>query len=363
MRKYLIIILLSTSLTSWGRADSLRTGFFRYSPATQSLLADINPHFLRFDVAGATNHSEYDYGQTDKAYRIGFYGNIGVNIPVFWANIKSAENQRRKGENKDADALSDSQSSRFAIGLTMPVQAQIWLDLLEPRTSPVVDTDYRIGLPIWTFLHRLNRGFAKNYAITFAPFTHESTHLGDELALQHRRHGLPIERVNVSANWWELQFTLNAEEDRLTQNHCFRVGLVMLWNPKSGWYFIDENEGDPTLARKKRSPWEAYLQYQYQSPAKKGFQGVASIEIRNRALLGYPSFTWHDNGAIDYAIQKEKRIFTYNVFIGFRYNNLHYTGLFSRFSAGLRLYHGSNPYGQFRNQKNYNQFGLCLIVE
>ena len=251
----------------------------------------------------------------------------------------------------------------FAIAVNMPIHFQLWMDFLEPRTAAIVNTDYRFAMPGWTFLHRVNRGFLRNYAVSWYPFCHESTHIGDELALQRSEHGLPLRRVNVSYNWTELMFTINAEEHRLEQNHCLRVGLMVLFNPRAGWYFIDEREGDPTLARPRRSPWEAYLQYQYQSPARKGFQGVASVEIRNRALYGYPTFTWHEDGTIDYTIQHEKRVFTYNAFLGFRYNNLQYTGLGSRFSAGVRIYHGNIPYGQFRNHNNINQFSLCLIVE
>lgn len=332
------------------RGDSLRTGFFRYNPATQSLLADLHPHFLRFDIASGSNHSEYDYGQTGLHYRVGFYGNVAANIPIYFAEIEP----RRKPA---------PQPRTYAIAITMPIQAQIWLDLLEPRTAPIVDTDYRISLPVWTFIHRTRKNFLKNYTISLAPFIHESTHLGDELALQHHAHNLPLRRVNVSANWWEVQFTINAEEQRLTQNHCLRAGLIMLWNPHSGWYFIDDREGDPTLGGNNESPWEAYLQYQYQSTARKGFQGVAAIEVRNRALLNYPSYALQDDGTLKAARPNKTRVFTYNLFLGFRYNNLRYNGIFSRFSTGVRLYHGSNPYGQFRNHTNFNQFGLCLIIE
>lgn len=355
-------------MTVRGSGDSLRTknvrsGFFRYTPATQSLLADMHPHFLRFDVAMITNHSEYDYGQTGKAYRPAFFGNVAANIPVYFVNIEPRAKSKEQGLYLPRQEGGVLGKPKFGLAVTMPIHAQIWLDLLEPRTAPVVDTDYRIGLPIWTFIHRFDHRFVHNYTISLAPFVHESTHLGDELALQHREHNLPIRRENVSANWWELQLTLNAEEERLSQNHCFRLGLMMLWSPKSGWYFIDDREGNKDLARPRISPWELYVQYQYQSPAKRGFQGVASVEVRNRALLGYPSFTWHEDGTIDYKLQKESRIFTYNIFLGFRYNNLKYTGLASRFSAGIRYYHGNNPYGQFRNQAGYNQWGLCLIVE
>ncbi|GEM_PF-986511 len=460
MRRHLLILLcaLMSIASVAARRDSLRRanvrgGWMRYTPVTQSLLADMHPHFVRLDVAAITNHSDYDYGQTGMGYHPTFVGNLAVNIPVYFVNFGARnkgqsvkistppalratspyQGEERLTRTELLDSASTPEALRatsayqgeerltrtelldstvtppalratspfcdrggvaaqtelldsavtppalrstshfcdrggvaekpFAIAVNMPIHFQLWMDFLEPRTAAIVNTDYRFAMPGWTFLHRVNRGFLRNYAVSWYPFCHESTHIGDELALQRSEHGLPLRRVNVSYNWTELMFTINAEEHRLEQNHCLRVGLMVLFNPRAGWYFIDEREGDPTLARPRRSPWEAYLQYQYQSPARKGFQGVASVEIRNRALYGYPTFTWHEDGTIDYTIQHEKRVFTYNAFLGFRYNNLRYTGLGARFSAGVRIYHGNIPYGQFRNHNNINQFSLCLIVE
>ena len=33
------------------------------------------------------------------------------------------------------------------------------------------------------------------------------------------------------------------------------------------------------------------------------------------------------------------------------------------YGASGESYHGNCPYGQFRNIKNFNQIGLCLIIE
>ena len=227
-----------------------------------------------------------------------------------------------------------------------------------------MDTDYRIALPQFTFTHRLNMGFAQNYSITFNLFKHESTHLGDELALQHSDHGLPLRRVNVSCNYSQLDFAFNEPENHREQYHTFKLGLMVNWDHHGKWYFIDKTDGDASLARPRISPWEAWLQYQYQSPSSKhGFQGVASIEIRNRPLFGYPQQDWSETEGVTYTLQDEKRIFTYNVYIGARYNCPTYTGCFSQYNVGIRLYHGNNPYGQFRNYDNFNQVSFCIIVQ
>lgn len=337
----ILSLLLVMSLSAQG--TSFREGLFRYAPFGHSLLADMHPDFVRLDMQWNTNHHSYDWGHTGDSYRFTTAAVFGMKLPLWRGNIHS-------------DA--------YALAVSIPLSASLWLDLTEPTTSPVIDTDYRIGGPIICFMHRLNKGFAKNYSISWDPFKHESTHIGDELVLQHADLGFPLRRVNVSYNYTELNFTLNEAEDRYAQNHCFRVGLLLLWNARRGWYFIDATDGEASLAQPKVSPWEMYLQYQYQSPTSKhGFQGVASVEVRNRAALGYPDYAVDSEGQLIATEHTERRAFTYNVFLGARFNMPHYDGYFSRFAMGVRLYHGICPWGQFRNITDYNQAGLCLIFE
>lgn len=344
MKRLCLGLFLFCSLCVMAEPTAFKDGVFRYAPYGHSLLSDMHPNFVRLDVAAITNHSEWDWGQTGKAMRPNTFSIFGFNLPFWRGNIVD---------------------DRFALSVVMPLSASIWLDLGEPVTAPVVNVDWRIGLPVWTFMHRIDKGFAKNYSVSVALFKHESTHIGDEMVLQRVDHGLPIRRVNVSYNYSEYILTLNEAENFREQCHTFRAGLMLLWDWKAGWYFIDPTDGDASLAQPRLSPWEAYVQYQYQSPVSKhGFQGVASMEIRNRALYGYPMFEWDETtGAATYELQPEKRIFTYNVFVGARFCNPLYDGYFSRVAFGVRAYHGNNPFGQFRNHKNYNHIGVSLIFE
>lgn len=341
-RAELFILCLLASLAMSAQTASFRDGLFRYAPFGHSLLSDMHPDHVRLDMHWNTNRSSYDWGQTALNYRFTTAAVIGAKLPLWQGNIRN---------------------DNFALSVTMPVSVGIWLDLAEPVTAPVVDTDYRIAGPTVCFLHRLNRRFVRNYSVSWNPFKHESTHIGDELALQHADLGFPLRRVNVSYNYTEFTFTLNEAEERFAQNHCFRVGLLLLWQPRRGWYFIDATDGDAALAHPVVSPWEIYLQYQYQSPAfKHGLQGVASLEVRNRAAYGYPDYSLGKDAlvATSYA---EKRVFTCNAFLGLRFCTPRYDGYFSRFSLGVRLYHGICPWGQFRNITDYNSAGLCLIFE
>ena len=323
-------------------------GFFRYAQFGHSLYADMHPNFVRMDIPYCTNHPAYDYGAHGTPYRWQTMGLFGINLPLWTGNLKD---------------------STFAMTVNMALSANLWMDFYDFSTSPIVDTDYRIGIPTVTFLHRLNRGFAKNYSIQWSPFKHESTHIGDELQIRHIDRGYAIRRVNVSYNYTEFVFTFNEAESRYAENHCFRLGFMLLW--AGGWFNMDPDAGDASIVDPngtefvpyiKRNPWELYFQYQYQSPTSKhGFQGIASMEIRNRECYGYDLTTLKTDDPKK--LQKDKRVFTYNIFVGARYNTPGYDGYFSRIALGVRAYHGNCPYGQFRSISNYSQIGVSLMFE
>ena len=320
-----------------------RNGWFTYAPYGKSLLSDVHPNFVRFEIIGNTNNPAYDFAQTGKFFRGSVLGCFGVDLPLWQGNF---------GVN-----------NQFGVSITQAASAFLWMDLFEPVTSPIVNTDYRIGMATATFIHRLDRKFVKNYSVSWSPFKHESTHIGDELQVQRMEAGYALRRVNVSYNYTELAVTLNEPEDRSLQCHTFRAGIMILWAPKEGWYNVKESagDGDPSLVHPKMSPFEAYFQYQYQTPTSRhGLQGVVSAEIRNRVVYGYDLLL--KKGEIDHAPSDYRR-FTYNVFMGLRYNIPGYDGYFSRFSVGARFYHGNCPYGHYRSIDNYSQLGFSLVFQ
>ncbi len=334
--------LLSVSTLPLSAQTRVAEGWFRYTPFGHSLLADVHPDLVRMDIAANTNHPTYDYTQGGKQYRTTTLTMFGLSLPIWTGQVVD---------------------ERFYLNVKMTLSASLWMDLFESTTSPITNTDFRVSLPTWTFMHQCRLGFMKNYSVAWSPFKHESTHIGDELLLQHVDQGYPLRRVNVSYNYTELQFTVNETADRYSSNHCLRAGVMILLSPKRGWYFIEQRDGDESLAQPRLSPWEAYVQYQYQSDTSPhGFQAVVSAELRNRAIYGYPVFSF-DGQTLSSKEQKEKRRFTYNIFAGVRYNTPNYDGYFSRFAFGIRAYHGNCPHGQFRNIDNFSQIGACLIFE
>ena len=343
-------------------------GWFRYAPYGHSLYADEHPDFFRLDVAAMSMHSAYDYGTSAKPYRTQTLGIFGIRLPI-WRG--------------------DFAEGRFGLSFTQAMSANIWMDLFERSTSPIVDTDYRIGLPAVTFIHRFPVGehsesrhgsFLKNYSIQLCPFKHESTHIGDEMVLQRSDRGYALRRVNVSYNYFETVFTLNEPEDRYIMTHTFRIGLMVLLNPREGWYFVDQHDGEENNIYSNQSshsgpsgitardgatglPFELYMQYQFQSPCSRhGFQGIASAEIRNRAVYHYDLTETAKAASPRYA-EADPHRFTYNIFVGARYNIPGYDGYFSRVSLGVRAYHGNCPYGMFRSIDNVSHIGGCLIFQ
>lgn len=367
MRKVCILFLtLSLSFGLYAQ-DSLefRSHWFHYTPYGQSLYADVHPDFFRFDIAPTPMREEYNYAPLRTGWHVQTYGIFGAKLPV-WNG--------------------DFSGGRYGLSVSQSVSATIWMDLFEPVTSPIVNTDYRIAVPTATFIHRLDvcgltKGkFLRNYSVAFTPFKHESTHIGDEMVLQRSDKGYALRRVNVSYNYAEAVFTLNEPEDRRAMTHTFRVGLLVLLKPSEGWYWIEPRDGDvnslpsdkaPAIGYgnmlkrygPSRMPVEVWLQYQFQSPCSKhGFQGIASAEVRNRALYGY-DLTATTNAAEPIYTDGDPRRFTYNVFVGARYNMRNYDGIFSRFALGLRAYYGVCPYGMFRSVDKFTQIGVCFIYQ
>lgn len=366
---YILIAFVLTSVASTGAElvpDSVayRAGrWFQYVPYGQSLCADEHPDFMRADIGAVRYTPETNYGNSSAKYSAQVFAVFGVRINIWSMDI---------------------QDRRFGFSFSQTASAHLWMDISEPTTSPVVNTDYRVGVPTFTFLHRLQGEeavpFLKNYSIQFCPFKHESTHIGDEMVLQRADKGYALRRVNVSYNYVEMDVTLNEPEDRYAPTHTFRVGALVLLKPKHGWYFVDSRDGDVNNiasnqpVRNNRAglperygpsglPFEMWLQYQYQSGCSPhGFQAIVSAEVRNRAMYGY-SLTETAHADTPREAKYDPRRFTYSVFVGARYNMPHYDSYFSRIAVGVRAYHGNCPYGMFRSVDNFSSIGLCIVYQ
>lgn len=364
----LVLALLSAVICSAAEQASdtvrYRAGrWFQYVPYGHSLYADVHPDYMRLDLGAVSLHPETNFGGSAAKYSVQMLSVFGGRISIW--NI-------------------DLQDRRFGLNVSQGISAHLWMDISEHTTSPIVNMDYRVGVPTFTFIHRLQGResvpFLKNYSIQICPFKHESTHIGDEMVLQRNDKGYALRRVNVSYNFMELNVTLNEPEDRFAMAHTFRLGALVLLSPKHGWYWLDTRDGDvnniasnhPMVANKNGlperygpggMPFELWLQYQFQSAASKhGFQAVVSAEVRNRALYGYSLTETAHADAPRYSAADSHR-FTYSLFAGARYNTPHYGGYFSRIAVGVRAYHGNCPFGMFRSVNNFSHIGICVVYQ
>lgn len=366
----LVAVFPLTFAAAQTTADSAayRTGkWFHYVPYGHSLYADEHPDFVRMDLGPVSYSPATDYAGSGHKYGNQIMAVFGGRISV-WSM--------------------DLQQRRYGMSISQTFSVNLWMDITERTTSPVVNTDYRIAIPTFTFIQRFGQQnaaadrqtFLKNYSIQLCPFKHESTHIGDEMVLQRADKGYALRRVNVNYNYAELLFTLNEPENRYAETHTFRLGAHVLLDPKQGWYSVNSADGavnnipsNSGVSQNKAGmperfgpsgmPFEVWLQYQYQSACSKhGFQAIVSAEVRNRAMYAY-SLTETTIAAEPQYIAADRRRFTYSVFVGMRYNMPHYDGYFSRFSIGVRAYHGNCPYGMFRSVDNFSHAGLCIVYQ
>lgn len=272
---------------------------------------------------------------------------IGLEIPLLTWNIFG---------NKD-----------YKLALSTPISASILLDLNEPMTHPLINTDYRVGLLEINYLQQLDLGFIKNAGFKLIPYFHESSHIGDEVTIYRIQSGFPIIRVNASRNTAEMAITINDENDMQEINHSFKLGASMLYDKAQGYYWMRAEEGDTTLVTPSDQRIEWYGQYQWQGPSgiikNSRLSTVFSVELRNRLRNNYPYFIYRPTSSQppEGFNPKRKHYPSVNGYIGWRYRHRidkpSYVGLYFRFYLGV------NPHGQFRNLPAHRFYGVSFVYE
>jgi hypothetical protein len=361
-------LLLFVAICALGTAqetdEKLWNGIGQVSSFGRPFWADMHSTLVRAEVACATNSPDYDWNDFDINYRTYVFSNLGVDLPIWSGNF--------------ADG-------KYGFSITLPFMIDVWLDMFERTTAPVINTSYRFGAFDFGFIYRLDApleiipkpaifGFLNfsiyNWALRLSLFKHECTHIGDELAIRRKDLGLPITRVNVSYNYMELFFTLNDPDSSVRLNHGFRFGFLLNYKFKDGWYDFIETEAQAGVIEPSQIPCEIYLQYQFQSNTfSRGFQIIASVEYRLRERYKYPfSYSGNlndylkNNPDILKIYNNRSLVNCFNFFGGIRYNNPK-ANYFSKIGIGARYYFGINPYGQFRSIPNYSQWGIAVIFE
>lgn len=320
-----------------------KTDMFQQRKFGKYFISDYYAPLVNLSAGLALNHDEYNIDPSrDGKYIFLAEPVLGTEIPLLV----------RKNE-------------QTAFAVSFPISFAVFFDLLEDRTAPILNTDYRVGVFEMNYMHKIDKGFVKNVGFKFIPIFHESTHIGDELTIRRRQDSFPTARINPSYETFELAFMLNDANNKAERNHSFKLGSRFLFKPREkGWYTVSPLEADSASILPSKRGIEPYLQYQFQDPvgilAGKSAAFVFSVDARLRVRFGYPYYQWDPNGQLEEFPVEEAYQASFNVLAGWRFTNK--TEL-RRFGIYLRAYTGINPHGQFRNIPEYQFMGISLVYQ
>lgn len=247
--------------------------------------------------------------------------------------------------------LIGGESERWRWYVGMPMAMDLMNDFFEKTTAPVMNTDYWFGARVEA-LYSLPLHWPQNVALRVLPFFHESTHIGDEVALgMAAADPLDFYRINVSYEAWEIAIGLDewVSSDRNAFN--IRLGLSGRWNA-DGYY----SPPLPAEIGSSRAPSDVKLsrgnmEYfgQFNAVVVSGFPAIGDwvfqwgFELRNRILFDY------------FSTAAEKRVWTVDSTLGWYLYPEEALG--RRLGFYLKLLGGQNPQGQYREQDGYFVFG------
>ncbi len=246
----------------------------------------------------------------------------------------------------------------FGVGLWFPLSFHMIEDLGKDPSNPILNTDYRFsGMGKAQYGLRNHGGLVDSHIGVRFQFGHESTHIGDEFTLGAlRTHAAQFLRVNVSYEYYDLgaSFEPNFGSGGRYQLKI-RGGAVWLWNPDKGWYSRELLQPFGLFVAGSRRNHEPYGQVELVTPSPwPTLNFIVSSDIRNRTIYQYnlvPSAAFVNSD--------EPTQVSFNTMAGIRQARLG-TGRLGLISPTyyLRYYHGVNPNGQFRSQRNFQLIGF-----
>lgn len=247
-------------------------------------------------------------------------------------------------ETSDTDPLP---SGDFGVGLWIPIDFHMIEDFRD-KSAPIVNTDYRFGGMI-KFKYGLEKGRSLSARLHVG---HESTHLGDEFSINaQRRYGRNFERINVS--WEYIDLGVMYDVPRAWN---VRGGITSTLPFGDSYYLIGEESvtTSPEAVTPSENWFDPYAGFEaiwkrlIPSENHDGYDGYVSTEIRWRSIYDYHK---------DRPDSAESRQASVNIIAGVK---LAGNDVFGHASPFVRYYRGVNPHGQFRNQKDYVQYGIGL---
>ena len=236
----------------------------------------------------------------------------------------------------------------FGIGLWLPIDFHMAEDFVD-ESNPIINTDYRFGAMLKAQYGLRNR----RWVSARAHFGHESTHLGDEYSLAApRAFPTTFERINVS--WEYLDVGLQYEGSHWSGKLFVRGGITSTLPFGDSYYSVDD-ESAPESAQgpviESHNSVDPYIGTEYVSTGlfwPERWNWYASAELRHRSIYDYHRAS---------AAVAEDRQASLNLILGAQKQGGFGT---TRVSPFVRYYRGVNPHGQFRNEADYQLWGIGL---
>lgn len=300
----------------------------RYYPA---LIAGVREPHLSALALGFGDKIEFQV--SDESPRRIWDIDVGAEIPLFgWETT----DMRRIGKGKKG------------FGLWIPIDFHVLEDFAD-ASAPIVNTDYRFGGMV-----KFQYGLSDHSSVAARLHVgHESTHVGDEFViLAQREFRREFERVNVSWEYLDLGILYSS-----TPGHEWNVRLGITSTLPFGdtYYQVEQAQltQSPLPVTPSKNSWDLYggLEAVWTDAFKwktKGFDVYGSAELRWRSVYDYHK---------ESADTPEDRQASVNVIVGVKHNG---DDLFGFASPFVRYYYGVNPHGQFRNQRDYTEYGIGL---
>jgi Protein of unknown function (DUF1207) len=322
--KCLVLILLLWPLpsgadTKWWSFDDRRY----YEP----LIAGVREAHLSALFLAAGDPIEFQVSDDDP--RMIWDIDVGGELPVVgWESAASESGRLDEHE--------------WGIGLWIPLDFHMVEDLSD-RSGPIVNNDYRFGGML-----KAQCGIARGQWLSARLHSgHESTHLGDEFSIVgQRQFPTTFERINVS---WEY-LDLGLLYERLGRGRFYSVRGGVTANVRDSYYetarsSITESRRGPVTPSTNRLDPYAGGEITWDQKLLEKWDIYISGELRWRSIYDY-----HKRRP-DAAEDRQASV---NLIVGIKANGE------NKASPFLRYYHGVNPHGQFRNQKDYSEIGLGI---
>jgi hypothetical protein len=307
----------------------------------QTWLFDARPYFdpLRADtrapqisvLLGGSDEFEF---QSQPGHKFVWDISLGSEIPIFgFETAPSGEGELPEGD--------------WGIGIWLPIHFHM-IENLADSTRPIINTDYRFsGVVKGTYRKSSRSSFGVRLG-----YGHESTHLGDEFSLAGRERFAEFRRINVSYEGWDfrLGYRRMLDETALFGISELHIQATGFYPSSPSYYTGDLRETGGQLITESKRKFEWGLGGQLVSD--QAWRPWISLDARPRIAYDY------DRPSEDVAEGLE---WSFNLLLGVRTTDTDYPdrGIVELYA---RLYHGLNPHGQFRNQRNYTAFGIGMLV-